>query len=225
MQARASVLSSSSGIGNRRRSSSELPAARRATPPRRRCGRRRSGTRPVTTRGTAASRCRAIASKTGWTSVWDWLDHAEDLAGRRLPLQRLGEVLVARAQLVEQPRVLDRDHRLVGEDLEHRDVPVRRTARGAPARPRWSPIACPFAQHRQGHDTAQPGEPRRVPRGLRPLGVRLHASRSTSRWRSSTARSSVRLPAQRPEQRVVGRAPAGFMSQRPTWWTIPSSTR
>ena len=39
------------------------------------------------------------------------------LRGRRLLLQQLGEIVSALAQLVEQPRVLDRDHRLVGEVL------------------------------------------------------------------------------------------------------------
>ena len=44
-------------------------------------------------------------------------DHAQDLAGRRLLLQRLGEVGVLGLQLGEQPRVLDGDGRLVGEGL------------------------------------------------------------------------------------------------------------
>ena len=51
-------------------------------------------------------------------------DDAQDLAGRRLLLQRLGEVAVARLQLLEQADVLDRDHRLVGEGLEQLDLPV-----------------------------------------------------------------------------------------------------
>src|SRR6266436_1176895 len=45
-------------------------------------------------------------------------DHAKDLARRRLLLQRLREVAVARLQLREQPRVLDGDDGLVGEGLE-----------------------------------------------------------------------------------------------------------
>ena len=45
----------------------------------------------------------------------------QDLRGRRLPLERfLG--------LVEQARVLDRDHRLLGEGLDHRDVSRRELA-------------------------------------------------------------------------------------------------
>ena len=46
-------------------------------------------------------------------------DHLQDLAGRRLPLERL-------LGLVEQAHVLDRDHRLVGEGLEQRDLRVRK---------------------------------------------------------------------------------------------------
>ena len=44
--------------------------------------------------------------------------------GRRLLLQRLGEVGVPGLQLREQPRVLDGDDRLVGEGLEQRDLAV-----------------------------------------------------------------------------------------------------
>ena len=44
-------------------------------------------------------------------------DGFEHFGGRRLLLQRLGEVARARLHLVEQPHVLDRDNRLVGEGL------------------------------------------------------------------------------------------------------------
>ena len=45
-------------------------------------------------------------------------DYSKDVRGRRLPLQRfLG--------FVEEARVLDRDHRLVGEGFEQRDLIVR----------------------------------------------------------------------------------------------------
>src|SRR5262245_25795687 len=42
-------------------------------------------------------------------------DHLQHLGSRGLLLQRLGELARARLHLVEQPHVLDRDHRLVGE--------------------------------------------------------------------------------------------------------------
>ena len=44
---------------------------------------------------------------------------------RGLLLQRLSEIVGALAQLVQQPRVLDRDHRLVGEGLNQLDLGVR----------------------------------------------------------------------------------------------------
>ena len=44
-------------------------------------------------------------------------DHPEDLAGRGLLLEGLGEVVVAGLQLLEQPDVLDGDHGLIGEGL------------------------------------------------------------------------------------------------------------
>src|SRR5262249_35191075 len=42
-------------------------------------------------------------------------DHGQDIADRGLLLQRLRELARARLHLVEQPHVLDRNHRLVGE--------------------------------------------------------------------------------------------------------------
>ena len=60
-------------------------------------------------------------------------DHAQDLGGRRLLLQRLGQLAVALLQLLEQPGVLDGDDGLVGERLEQRDLPVgERAALGSP---------------------------------------------------------------------------------------------
>ena len=83
-------------------------------------------------------------------------DHAQDLAGRRLLLQRFGQVAVARLQLVEQPRVLDRDHRLVGEGLEHGDLSFGEHRRfGASDGDRSNRAA--VAEHRHGKDAAKPG--------------------------------------------------------------------
>ena len=42
-------------------------------------------------------------------------NHAQHLRRCRLLLQRLGKLARARLHLVEQPHILDRDHRLVGE--------------------------------------------------------------------------------------------------------------
>ena len=65
-----------------------------------------------------------MASKTGWRSVGELEMTAQDLRGRRLLLQRLGQLAIARLQLLEQPHVLDRDHRLVGEGLQQLDLLV-----------------------------------------------------------------------------------------------------
>src|SRR3990172_2982540 len=49
-------------------------------------------------------------------------DHAQDLTGRRLLLQRLREVAVAGLEFREEAHVLDRDHGLVGEGPEQSDL-------------------------------------------------------------------------------------------------------
>ncbi len=51
-------------------------------------------------------------------------DGPEDLGGRRLSVQRLREVAVARLQFPEEAHVLDGDHGLVGKGLKQRDLLV-----------------------------------------------------------------------------------------------------
>ena len=58
-------------------------------------------------------------------------DDAQHLGGGGLLLQRLGDLAVALLklgvallQLLEQPGVLDGDHRLVRERLQQRDLPI-----------------------------------------------------------------------------------------------------
>ena len=53
-------------------------------------------------------------------------DDAQDLAGRGLLLERLGQVRVLGLKLGEQPRILDRDDRLVGEGLQQGDLALRK---------------------------------------------------------------------------------------------------
>ena len=60
----------------------------------------------------------ATASSTGRISVGELLMTLQDVGGRGLLLERFGELAVARPQLVEEPHVLDRDHRLIGEGSE-----------------------------------------------------------------------------------------------------------
>ena len=49
-------------------------------------------------------------------------DDLEDVGGRRLLRKRLFEVTRLGADFLEEPRVLDRDHCLIGEGLELRDL-------------------------------------------------------------------------------------------------------
>ena len=73
-------------------------------------------------------------------------DDLENLRRRRLPLQRL-------PGFVEQPRILDRDHRLVGEGLQQGDFLFRkRGAPVAPARHENRADATPFPQQRGDDD-------------------------------------------------------------------------
>src|SRR5215467_12417961 len=80
-------------------------------------------------------------------------DHPQDLARRRLLLQRLGQVLIASLELLEQPHVLDGDDGLVGEGLEQRDLLVGE-------RPYLISVDCDDTEqrsrsdHRDRHDTS-----------------------------------------------------------------------
>ncbi len=53
---------------------------------------------------------------------WRAADDAEHLGRCRLMLQRLAQFCVALLDLLEQPHVLNRDHRLVGEGFEKCDL-------------------------------------------------------------------------------------------------------
>ncbi len=59
-------------------------------------------------------------------------DDAQDLAGRRLLLQGLGEVAITGLQLREEAHVLDGDDGLVGEGLEEGDLGAGERARRRP---------------------------------------------------------------------------------------------
>ena len=103
-----------------------------------------------------------MVSKTGCTSVCDWLITRKISLGRRLLLQRFGQLAVAGLQLLEQPHVLDRDHRLVGEGLEQGDLlSGNGPGFGAADGDRADRLA--LAQHRHGQDAAKPGCRARAP--------------------------------------------------------------
>ena len=56
-------------------------------------------------------------------------DNVKHLRGGCLLLKRLGELSRSRLHFFEQPRVLDRDHRLLGECPQQVHLPVREMAR------------------------------------------------------------------------------------------------
>ena len=66
----------------------------------------------------------SMASNTGSRSPGELEMTLQHLGGRGLLLQRLGEIVGALAQLVEQPRVLDGDDGLRGEVLHQLDLLV-----------------------------------------------------------------------------------------------------
>ena len=49
-------------------------------------------------------------------------DHLQNVGRRGLLLKRLGHFRRARLHLLEQPHILDGDHRLVGEGLQQLDL-------------------------------------------------------------------------------------------------------
>jgi len=59
-------------------------------------------------------------------------DHPENLARRRLLLERLGQLRIAGLQLLEQAHVLDGNYRLVGEGLQQSDLRLAERLRFQP---------------------------------------------------------------------------------------------
>ncbi len=88
-------------------------------------------------------------------------DHLQYVGGRGLLMQRLGQLAGTRLHLVEQPHVVDRDHRLLGECLQQRDLLV---AERPPLHPgdddRSDRLV--LAQHRHGKLAAEPGRDDRI---------------------------------------------------------------
>ena len=78
-------------------------------------------------------------------------DDAEHLGRRRLMLQGLAQFCVALLEFLEQPHVLDRDDRLIGEGFEKRDLLVgKRTNLRTTNRNSSNSIS--FAQERRNND-------------------------------------------------------------------------
>ena len=88
---------------------------------------------------------RAAARETG--AIAGALDLGELRGDARLKLAvPAGDLIGARAQFAEQPRILHRDHRLGGEVLEQRDLLVGEGPDFLAETPRWRPAICrPFS--------------------------------------------------------------------------------
>src|SRR5262249_44488178 len=82
-------------------------------------------------------------------------DHAQDVAGGRLRVQRRRQVAVARLQFLEQPYVLDGDDGLVGEGLQKLDVLVGEGTRILPRAHRDGSDGDAVAQHGDGERTPE----------------------------------------------------------------------
>ena len=124
-----------------------LDRRRRARPPTATVRRRRRGTCPAARSRTGAGNFRGSCRTPAAVSVTEPLMTSQHLGRRRLPLQRL-------LGLVEQPRVLDRDHRLVGEGLQQRDF-RRLNGRRRLRRQRDRADRLAFPQHRHGQHRAE----------------------------------------------------------------------
>ena len=98
----------------------------------------------------------SMAWNTGSSSPGELADDLEHLGGRGLLLQRLGQIARARLHLVEQPHVLDRDHRLVGEGRDQLDLLVGERPHRC-ARMTMTPISVP------SRSSGTPGGPRDPP--------------------------------------------------------------
>jgi hypothetical protein len=150
-------------------------------------------------------------------------DHPQDLGGRRLLLKRLGQVAVPRLELVEQPDILDSDHRLIGEGGDQLNLLVgERPYLGPPD------ADCP--------DSLGSAEQRNVEHGPETLGPRepaLSGYSSISACMSATwivRRSSTARPVAVPRR---GKAPTGLegigpscatrRSPSPSTWKIVTS--
>src|SRR5262245_27828597 len=81
-------------------------------------------------------------------------DDAQNVAGRRLLIERRGQITVARLKLLEQTHILDRNNRLVGERLEEVDLAFGEATRFAASHP-YSPDGPVVTEHRHDHPASK----------------------------------------------------------------------
>ena len=108
----------------------------------------------------------------------------------------VGQLAVARLELLEQPHVLDRDDRLVGEGLEERDLRVGErpgSARATTIAPIGLPRAAWAREGRSGRrEPIEPATARRSPGRLRCPAMCDDVRRRGSRVRRRVSRSGAR---------------------------------
>ena len=125
------------------------------------------------------------------------VDHLQHLGGRGLLLQRL-------ALLGQQPRVLDRDHRLIGEGADEFDLPVGERLDPL-AREHDDPDRLALAQQRHAKRGPLLAEPDRVVRIARNGGHVVNMHGAALRDGSRSRRFAV--PVQRQWLRALSRRP------------------
>ena len=101
---------------------------------------------------------------------WRARDHAQNFRGRRLLLERLRQVTVPRLELLEQPHVLDRNHRLIGKGLQQLDLTLGEEPDSGSCNAQHAD-GSPLAEHGDNHLAAVAEEARSGPRHGR--GIRL----------------------------------------------------
>ena len=140
-----------------------------------------------------------MALRTGPTSVGEDADHAEDVAAAGLLGQRLGEVAGLCLHLIEQPRVLDRDHGLVGEGLQQGDLLFVEGAHFLSPQQNGADTFV-LAQQRHGKNASNPHEPERSDNSR--LEVNSRASAANMSGTCTVARSMKARPDD--QSRLIG---------------------
>ena len=144
-------------------------------------------------------------------------DRFEDVGRRRLLLQRFLKILRPRLHLVEQPHVLDRDHRLVSESLQQPDV-IRRERAWLAAGDADHPDRGAFAHQRRKQHAAIAAQAREFPVHWRHT-VRLGIGKL---YRLAAADQQKRREfRQRPRER----SPQGFVRRGIRWGERPKVKR
>src|SRR5262245_32076810 len=112
-------------------------------------------------------------------------DDFEHIGGGGLPLQRVAEFAGTLLHLVEQPHVLNRDHRLVGEGLQELDLSVGEQP-GLSAGDRNAPNGTAVSQYRDAYGTAIAADRCHRAKGVVGVRVNIRDLRDTSlKYRAS----------------------------------------